>query len=375
MSGKKAGKLVATAYPGVFSRVNRKGEKSFYIRYRIGGRGSKEIREPVGKASAGMTAAKASRIRSDRINGKEDSNRERRRKKQEEKTRNAERWTIARLWATYLETIKVSTVKQAADKSSFRLYLAEPFGGKTVDELTTECIDKLCKSLLKRGKKPATAHAILELLRRIVNFGCRCGLCVKPHSLQFNMPKADCKKTEIMSNEELERYEQALKNVENQFIRTYIQLIEHTGIRRSAAIALQWSDIDFDRGFIRLRGEKAKSHKTEYIPMSQYVRVLLKNLPHDNGEFLFPQKTEATYTNWARQVRDQAGLPKDFRPLHGLRHNFASRLASSGKVDLYTLQKLLTHSSPIMTQRYAHLADQAMLKAAAVADDVLTTKK
>ena len=109
--------------------------------------------------------------------------------------------------------------------------------------------------------------------------------------------------------------------------------------------------------------------------MSQYVRVLLKNLPHDNGEFLFPQKTEATYTNWARQVRDQAGLPKDFRPLHGLRHNFASRLASSGKVDLYTLQKLLTHSSPIMTQRYAHLADQAMLKAAAVADDVLTTKK
>lgn len=35
-----------------------------------------------------------------------------------------------------------------------------------------------------------------------------------------------------------------------------------------------------------------------------------------------------------------AGLPADFRPLHGLRHVFATMLASSGKVDMFTLQKL-----------------------------------
>ena len=50
-------------------------------------------------------------------------------------------------------------------------------------------------------------------------------------------------------------------------------------------------------------------------------------------------------------------------PLHGLRHVFASTLASSGKVDMYTLQKLLTHKSPIMTQRYAHLRDDALKRA------------
>jgi integrase len=61
-------------------------------------------------------------------------------------------------------------------------------------------------------------------------------------------------------------------------------------------------------------------------------------------------------------------LPDDFRPLHGLRHTFASWLASSGEVDLYTLQRLLTHNSPQMTQRYAHLADEALQRAAAVAD-------
>ena len=46
-------------------------------------------------------------------------------------------------------------------------------------------------------------------------------------------------------------------------------------------------------------------------------------------------------------------------------------LASSGKVDLFTLQMMLTHASPTMTQRYAHLADDALRRAASVADDVL----
>ena len=57
--------------------------------------------------------------------------------------------------------------------------------------------------------------------------------------------------------------------------------------------------------------------------------------------------------------------------MHGLRHTFASLLASSGKVDLLTLQKLLTHGSPQMTQRYAHLHDEALKKASSVIDELV----
>ena len=35
-------------------------------------------------------------------------------------------------------------------------------------------------------------------------------------------------------------------------------------------------------------------------------------------------------------------------------------LASSGEVDMETLQTLLTHKSPLMTQRYAHLREDAL---------------
>ena len=78
-------------------------------------------------------------------------------------------------------------------------------------------------------------------------------------------------------------------------------------------------------------------------------------------------------------IKRKAGLPDDFRPLHGLRHAFASGLASSGQVDLYTLQKLLTHKPPEMTQRYAHLRNETLKKALnlagqIVADELETTK-
>ena len=38
---------------------------------------------------------------------------------------------------------------------------------------------------------------------------------------------------------------------------------------------------------------------------------------------------------------------------HDLRHIFATRLVQTG-VELYKVQRLLGHKSPIMTQRYAH---------------------
>ena len=38
---------------------------------------------------------------------------------------------------------------------------------------------------------------------------------------------------------------------------------------------------------------------------------------------------------------------------HDLRHTFATRLVQSG-VDLYKVQRLLGHKTPMMTQRYAH---------------------
>ena len=64
-----------------------------------------------------------------------------------------------------------------------------------------------------------------------------------------------------------------------------------------------------------------------------------------------------------KAIKKAANLPKDFRPLHGLRHTFASVAVSNG-VPLSHVQRLLTHKYPSLTQRYAHLEDEALRQAA-----------
>jgi len=50
-----------------------------------------------------------------------------------------------------------------------------------------------------------------------------------------------------------------------------------------------------------------------------------------------------------------AGCHAPEKPWHALRHTFAAHAVMSG-TSLYSLQKLMGHSTPMMTQRYAHLA-------------------
>jgi len=92
-------------------------------------------------------------------------------------------------------------------------------------------------------------------------------------------------------------------------------------------------------------------------------KVLVEHAHTENGsKFVFPGRGGKKRTECKRpllRIRKKAGLPDDFRILQGLRHVYASMLVSSGKVDLETLQSLLTHKSPLMTQRYAHLLDES----------------
>ncbi len=109
--------------------------------------------------------------------------------------------------------------------------------------------------------------------------------------------------------------------------------------------------------------------------MNNPTRQLLLEHPRTDSEFVFPGRGGRQRVDINKQVnriKKQAGLPQDFRALHGLRHVFASIAASSGEVDMYTLQKLLTHKSPTMTQRYAHLRDEALRRASDLVGDILT---
>ena len=191
-----------------------------------------------------------------------------------------------------------------------------------------------------------------------------------PENLIFDMLYVDNQKTETMTAAQLAAYLKALDEEPDQVAASVLRLALATGMRKSAILALRWNDIDLERGLITLRGENAKSGKTAILPLNNMAMEIIRQLPRD-GDLLFMGKFgghREGISRMARRVRDKAPL-KDFRPMHGLCHVFASTLASNS-VDLYTLQALLTHGSPAMTQHYAHLSNDHLRVAANMANQL-----
>uniref|UniRef100_I2PZB6 Site-specific recombinase XerD n=1 Tax=Desulfovibrio sp. U5L TaxID=596152 RepID=I2PZB6_9BACT len=362
---------IKTDYPGVYyvmgtAVATGKPERIFYIFYRKGGR---QIEEKAGRQfQDNMTASKASRIRAERIEGNALSNQGRRDEAKAAKEAEEGRWTIAKLWEAY-KAGKPGLKGIVTDENRYKNFIRPPFGGKAPAEIIALDVDRLRIKLLKTHR-PGTVKNVLELLRRIINYGCKKNLCPGP-GFVVELPRAQSLKTEDLAPEELAELLKAIDEDDHPFAGPIMKLALFSGMRKSEMLKLQWSNIDFRNGVIHL--PDAKSGQDEKIPLSDTARELLESLPR-TSDFVFPGRAggQRVYIQrYVNAIRDKAGLPRSFRALHGLRHVYASLLASSGRVDMYTLQKLLTHKSPMMTQRYAHLRDDAMKQAADVAGEIV----
>ena len=361
-------------YAGVhFVEIPRVGgyglEKVYYIRYR---RNGKLIEEKVGgQYRDNMTAAKAASIRGVRLEGRDASNAEKRAAVKASKAEEESRYSLNRIW-TLFEEEKNSNRSISDDRIRYNLHVAPQIGAKSIPELTIRDVDKLRIKMEKAGKSPQTVKHVLTLIKRLLNFALHKGYVESiPGKLHITMPTVDNKVTENLTADQVKKLLQVLDEEEDQNQASLVRLALFTGMRRGALLNLKWDDLDFERDFITLRGDVAKKQKTETIPMNGQARAILLNVVHTSSPYVFPgrfdDKPRENLTPMLKRVRKKAELPANFRPLHGLRHSFASWLASSGQVSMYELQKLLTHSSPQMTQRYAHLHDDALRKASGLA--------
>jgi integrase len=370
-----------TEYPGVFyrmaDRIGGKGkERVYYVVFKKDG---VLHEEKAGRQYADdMTPARAARIRGDLIEGKRPTRPQKR--AAERATKN--RWTLDRLWTAYKEN-HPGIKGLAQDASRFQKHLKPTLGGKEPSELVPLDVDRIRIRLLKT-LKPATVKNTLELVRRIIGYARKKQLCPTP-AFKIELPKVDNLKTEDLNPGQLESLLRVLREgivtlkdgttkILDTDARDAMLLALCSGMRRGEIFRLTWDDVDFARGFITLRDPKGGVSQT--IPLNDGARDTLTSRTRAKGSpYVFPGRRGRQRVDAAKQfraIRDAAGLPPDFRPMHGLRHAFASNLASSGEVDLYMIQRLLTHKTPAMTMRYAHLRDEALRAASNVAGGIIT---
>lgn len=368
-----AKKRFKTKYAGVFYlegiSAQGKPEKIFYIRYRKNG---KLVEEKAGRQyQDDMTPARASGIRGQRIDGEQATNQERRAAELADKSKP----TISRLWDEYKEA-KPDIKGMVTDENRFENHIRNLLGKKTPDEIVPLDVDRVLRSKTLKDKAPATKRNTLELLRRIINFGIKRNRCA-PLNFKIELPTVNNEKTEELTTDQLTRLLYVLETTENRQIADIMKTALFTGMRRGEIFKLEHRDLNFETGFITLRDPKGK--KDQKIPMNETARQILKNQEKVEGSpYVFPGSTgkrRVCVKKAVNKIKEEAGIPKDFRALHGLRHVYASILASSGQVDMYVLQKLMTHKSPQMTQRYAHLRDEALMNGASQMDGIFKKPK
>jgi site-specific recombinase XerD len=138
------------------------------------------------------------------------------------------------------------------------------------------------------------------------------------------------------------------------------------GLRASEWITLTVDRVDFDAQTITVAGKGAKDR---CLPVS-YESLRLLRL-HLNERRVESAWVFATDTGNPLSTRDalkrlkklaiRCGVPSSVN-LHGLRHSFATRYASSGG-GIAALQVLLGHSEITTTQKYIHVSGQVAREA------------
>ena len=354
-----------TNYPGVFyieskDVSGKRTEKIFYIRYR---RDGKMVEEKAGRQYRDdMTPARAAGIRATRAEGKELSNTEKREKAKEKI------WTVDALMEEYFSH-RPDNRACRTDKGRYTKYLKDPFGKKKPSDIDKLSTDRLVRSKQLKEKSPQTVKHVLALLKRIIKFGTDRGLC-QGISFSVKMPQVDNVKTEDLTPEQMQRLVEVLNTTPYQTASNIMRLALFTGMRRGEIFKLRWDDIDFDKGFIHIR--EPKGGISQKIPLNNNARMIFERIIR-SSEYIFPARNGGPRKDANKdigRIKAAAGLPKSFRGLHGLRHTYATLLASSGEVDMLTLQKLMTHKDQRMTQRYVHYREEALKRAGNQVDDI-----
>jgi integrase/recombinase XerC len=147
--------------------------------------------------------------------------------------------------------------------------------------------------------------------------------------------------------------------------RAILEALYSTGTRVSELVALDWGEIDFNLGIIRVLG---KGSKERVVPIGETALQALRDygleqkkkwnrkLRGEEPVFLNSRGMRITTRSVARIVEKHlkaAGIAVKMGP-HGLRHSFATHLLNGG-ADLRLIQELLGHSSLSTTQRYTHV--------------------
>ena len=259
------------------------------------------------------------------------------------------------------------------DQELFNLRLKDHFGDKKLNRITRAQIQTFHTGLRNEGLAGATCDHQIKLLRRSLNLAIEWGMLEKNPAAGFQLFNDDNKLEQYMDDDELRRLLNVLRTDGNRAVCDIALWLLFTGARLNEALQARWEHVDKANRVWRIPAATSKSKRVRSVPLNDSAIAVLDQLDtKDKFDHLFiNRKTKKPYTtihkSWVK-LRTKAELPH--LRVHDLRHQFASQLVSAGK-SLFSVQQILGHSNPTVTQRYAHLSTAALQDAAGAASDAI----
>ncbi|MBF0419613.1 MAG: tyrosine-type recombinase/integrase [Magnetococcales bacterium] len=261
-----------------------------------------------------------------------------------------------------------SEYKRLADK-----IIIPRLGRLRVDAVLRSHIAKLHQemkeTIYQANKTVAVLSAMFNWLEQVGLRPDRSNPCI--HIQDYPEAKREC----LLSEFDIARLGQAITDAEKDgraslHVAAAIRLLILTGCRLNEILSLRWDEVDLDGRALRLADAKnikvtSKVGIKKVVPLNPPAMEILARLPHVEGNpHVIVGKVEGhamVNINKAwRSIKAKAELPN--LRIHDLRHAFASVGAAMG-MSLPVIGKLLGHTQPQTTARYAHLSIDPLQKA------------
>ena len=213
-------------------------------------------------------------------------------------------------------------------------------------ELDSLWLERFKRYLLNRASNTTTC-IYLDRLRIIFNIALRMKIIRETPFDTLKKPQKDTKPTVFLIEDELRLLTQHQSNIDSEVIQAFLFSC-YTGLRYSDLETLKWQEVDSEMYYSQ------KTKKMEDLVLNdQSRRILDLQRQKSTNQLVFTLRNDSYYNRHLKKWALQANLNKHITS-HVGRHTCATLLAQKG-VDIYTISKILGHSSIKMTERYLHI--------------------
>lgn len=312
----------------------------------------------------------------------------------------ARRRTVAEWLTEWLDEVKATDGTRPLTLRSYRMlarqHVVPAVGSIKLDKLGPADVRQMMATLTKAGVGVMTIRKAHGLLRNALGEAERLELVTRNVARLVRPPSPPPRKVRAL---EFDEARQLLALAEGQRLAPLVVLALMTGLRRAELLGLRWSDVDLDRGVLRVeqtllrvdghlifaRPKSETSDRAVPVPRTAIAalcqhrdrqaqeRTAAANVWREHGlvfcSTIGTPMEPRNVNRWFDELRSRAGLP--WLRLHDLRHAFATFLRDTGS-DLTLIKETLGHSQiSITADLYTHVLLPAQMKASATLDAAL----